>query len=74
MSRELVLGIDGRYSHAVLAFFPPYIAFELISNLGLRKVGARWWLASAGVLWGIALLGMAFVQNHQGLIALRAVM
>ncbi|PWN28474.1 phthalate transporter [Jaminaea rosea] len=72
MSRQLRLTIEDRYAHAVLAFFPPYIAFELLSNIGLRKVGARFWLPSAGVLWGISMLGMGFVNNHQGLIALRA--
>lgn len=54
--------------------FPPYIAFELISNLGLRKVGPRWWLPTAGLLWGIVLLGMGFVNNWEGLVALRAIL
>lgn len=63
MSRQLRLTIEDRYAHAVLAFFPPYIAFELLSNIGLRKVGARFWLPSAGVLWGISMLGMGFVNN-----------
>ncbi|CAO1617563.1 unnamed protein product [Sympodiomycopsis kandeliae] len=73
MVKQLQLYVDDRYSHAVIAFFPPYIALELFSNLGLRKVGARWWLPTACLLWGIALLGMGFVNNWQGLTALRAV-
>lgn len=63
MLKELRLFLDDRYSHAVLAFFPTYIAFELLSNIGLRKVGARWWLPSAALLWGVSLLGMGFVKN-----------
>lgn len=73
MTAELKLNIDNRYSHAVLAFFPPYIALELFSNIGMRRVGARWWLPSAVVVWSVCLFGTAFVKNWQGLTALRAV-
>lgn len=73
MTAELKLNIDNRYSHAVLAFFPPYVALELFSNIGMRRVGARWWLPSAVVVWAICLFGTAFVKNWQGLTALRAV-
>ncbi|CAO1629998.1 unnamed protein product [Parajaminaea phylloscopi] len=74
MLKDLRLTVNDRYAHAVVAFFPAYIALELVSNLGLRKVGARWWLPTAGVCWGLALIGMGFVTNWQGLTALRAVL
>lgn len=73
MTRELNLGVNSAYSHAVLAFFPPYIALELFSNIGMRKAGARIWLPTAALLWSVALIGMGFVKNASGLIALRAV-
>jgi hypothetical protein len=75
MIRELrlqpPLARENYYGYAVIAFFPPYIAFELFSNIGMRRVGARWWLPTACVLWSIVLIGMAFVHNWQGLTALR---
>ena len=42
------------------------------SQLGLRRFGARWWLGSAVILWGIVMLGMGFARNWQTLAILRA--
>lgn len=61
-----------RYSVAVIAFFIPYITLELLSQLGLRKFGAAIWLSSAVTLWGCMMIAMGFVQDHQQLAALRA--
>ncbi len=71
------LGTDGdnnRYSIITVLFFVPYIIFELPSQFGLRAFGARVWLGSAVVLWGIVMLGMGFAKNWQTLAALRAIL
>lgn len=52
--------------------FVPYIIFELPSQLGLRKFGAAKWLSTAVTLWGVVLIGMAFVKTWQQLAATRA--
>lgn len=48
-------GTNNRYSIITLVFFVPYIIFELPSQFGLRRFGARIWLGSAVVLWGIVM-------------------
>jgi MFS family permease len=63
-----------RYGLATIMFFIPYIILEVPSQLGLRKFGAKWWLGTATVLWGIVMIGMGFVTNWQSLVALRAVL
>ncbi|TXT08878.1 hypothetical protein VHUM_03006 [Vanrija humicola] len=62
------------YNIITVVFFVPYIIFELPSQFGLRKFGARWWLGSAVVAWGFIMLGMGFAKNWQTLAALRAVL
>lgn len=44
------------------------------SQLGLRKFGARIWLGSAVLCWGLVMLGMGFAPNWETLAALRAVL
>ncbi|GMK57426.1 hypothetical protein CspeluHIS016_0402600 [Cutaneotrichosporon spelunceum] len=63
-----------RYGLATVMFFIPYIILEVPSQLGLRKFGAKLWLGSATVLWGIVMIGMGFVTTWQGLVGLRAVL
>ncbi|KAE8268705.1 hypothetical protein A4X09_0g3644 [Tilletia walkeri] len=74
MNTELQLGIGQRYSIAVIAFFPPYIALEILSQLGLRKFGAARWLGAAVLLWGVVMIGMGFIKNWQQLVATRALL
>ncbi|KAL1405766.1 hypothetical protein Q8F55_007439 [Vanrija albida] len=62
------------YNIVTLVFFVPYIVFELPSQFGLKKFGARLWLGSAVTLWGFVMLGMGFVKNWQSLAALRAIL
>ncbi|CAD6923840.1 unnamed protein product [Tilletia controversa] len=63
MNIELQLSVGNRYSVVVIAFFPPYIAFELLSQMGLRKFGAARWLGAAVFLWGIVMPGAAFLLS-----------
>jgi MFS family permease len=50
------------------------IIFELPSNIVLRKVGARNLLGTIAVLWGAAMLGMAFVTDWKQLVAVRVIL
>jgi len=63
MQVSLRLDIGERYSIISLLFFVPYIIFELPSNILLKKVGTRHWLAGITTGFGIIMLGMAFVKN-----------
>lgn len=60
MQVSLQLGVGERYSIISLLFFIPYIIFELPSNIVLRKVGTRHWLAGIVVGFGVVMIGMAF--------------
>ena len=53
MQVSLQLGVGERYSIISLLFFVPYIIFELPSNIILKKVGTRHWLAGIVVGFGI---------------------
>ncbi len=57
-----------------LLFFPPYIIFELPSQLGLRKFGPRYWLGSATFMWGLVTIGLGFSNNWIAMAAMRALL
>lgn len=52
-------------------FFVGYVLFEVPSNLILYKVGARLWITRIMVTWGLAAMGMAFVQDEMSFYILR---
>ncbi|BEI85743.1 hypothetical protein CcaverHIS002_0600300 [Cutaneotrichosporon cavernicola] len=78
MDKELGLDINNnnnnRYSIITLVFFVPYIIFEIPSQIGLRKFGARIWLGSAVLLWGIVMLSMGWANSWSTLAAQRAIL
>ncbi len=47
---------------------------ELPSNILIRRIGAANWLASLGLLWGLATLGIGFSQNWVTLTVLRVIL
>lgn len=50
---------------------PPYMVFELPSNIVLRKVGVANWLAFIAFAWGTVMMGQAWAKNYQTLMVLR---
>ncbi len=52
-------------------FFIGYAIFEIPSNLALRRVGAKLWLARIAITWGIVAACFAFVQGETSFVALR---
>ncbi|KAI9689363.1 MAG: hypothetical protein M1822_010014 [Bathelium mastoideum] len=66
------LGLTGaQYNWALTAYFFTYCAFEVPSNMMLRKVGPSIWLPTIMVAWGVITTLMGIVQNHKGLLATR---
>lgn len=51
--------------------FVGYTLFELPSNLVLRRVGARRWIAVITAGWGACATGTAFIQDETGFYVLR---
>src|SRR5262245_49580442 len=52
-------------------FFVSYFSFEIPSNVALKRVGARVWIARIMVTWGIIAVAMAFVKGPQSFYTLR---
>lgn len=52
-------------------FFWGYMLFEIPSNLILRRVGARAWIARIMITWGIVSILMVFSRNEAAFYSLR---
>lgn len=73
---EAALGADKGVSAGAFAlgagiFFIGYAIFEIPSNLLLKKVGAKVWLARIAITWGIVSACFAFVQGETSFVILR---
>ncbi|CAI6340898.1 unnamed protein product [Periconia digitata] len=66
------LGMTGaQYNWCLTVFFFTYAAFEVPSNLLLKKLRPSIWLPSIMVAWGIVMTLMGIVQNYHGLLIAR---
>jgi len=63
MGQDLKLQIGNRYSIVSCLYFVPYIILQLPSNIFLRFIGARTWLAFCVTSWGAVQLAMGFVPT-----------
>src|SRR5829696_5141136 len=52
-------------------FFLGFVVFQVPSNLILHRVGARRWLATIMITWGVAACATALVWNAQSLVTVR---
>lgn len=58
------LGISlATYGTVAAIFFVAYTVLEVPSNIVMKKVGARLWLARIAITWGIVTILTGFVQN-----------
>jgi MFS family permease len=55
------------------AFYIGYVLLEVPSNLVLRRVGARRWLARIMITWGLAAAGTALARGPHSLYLLRVI-
>lgn len=74
MARDLHLSEGMRYSIITLAFFPPYIVFELPSTVLIRWIGPRIHLSSICMTWGLLLIGMGYTHDWKVMAGLRAIL
>ena len=70
------LGTDRGVSAGAFAlgagiFFIGYAIFEIPSNLMLKRVGAKFWLARIAITWGVVAACFMFVQGERSFIFLR---
>lgn len=60
-----------QYNWCLTVFFFFYAAFEVPSNLLLKKWRPSIWLPTIMVAWGIVMTLMGIVQNYTGLLIAR---
>ncbi|KAK4122992.1 MFS general substrate transporter [Parathielavia appendiculata] len=62
---------DDQYNWCLTAFFFTYAAFEVPSNLMLKRVRPSIWLPAIMVAWGVVMTLMGIVHNYAGLLSAR---
>ncbi|EIW80461.1 MFS general substrate transporter [Coniophora puteana RWD-64-598 SS2] len=62
---------DTQYLLALTIFFFSFAAFELPSNLMLRRLKPSVWFSTLMVFWGIAMTTQGLVHNYGGLMTVR---
>jgi len=62
---------DTAYGIGAGVFFIGYFFFEVPSNLLLRRVGARIWIARIMIVWGLVSSAMMFTSSQTSFYALR---
>jgi MFS family permease len=60
-----------QYNWVLTVFFFTYAAFEVPSNLLLKKLRPSVWLPSLMVSWGTVMTLMGIVQSYEGLLVAR---
>ncbi len=63
--------LPNQYNLCLTVFFFTYAAFEVPSNLILKKWRPSRWLPTIMVAWGTVMTLMGLVRNYQGLLAAR---
>ncbi|KAK0702230.1 major facilitator superfamily domain-containing protein [Lasiosphaeris hirsuta] len=72
---EADLGMtNSQYNQGLAAFYPLYIAAEIPSNLVLKNVTPRIWIAFLTLVWGIMCMCLGFVNNFAQFVTLRAIL
>jgi sugar phosphate permease len=65
---------DTAYGIGAGMFFIGYFFFEVPSNLLLRRIGARVWIARIMIMWGLISSGMMFTSSQTTFYVLRFVL
>ncbi|KAF3763237.1 MFS general substrate transporter [Cryphonectria parasitica EP155] len=63
-----------QYNQGLAVFYATYIASELPSNLILKRLTPRLWLAFLTCAWGIVTMCLGFVRSYGSFVAVRAVL
>ena len=70
LQEDLNMSSD-EYNWCLTVFFFTYAAFEVPSNLLLKKLRPSVWLPTIMVAWGVVMTLMGIVQNYHGLLIAR---
>ena len=70
LNKDLGL-VSNQYNTALTMFFVPYIAFEIPSNIILKRLKPHIWLSACMFLFGLVTICQGLVHNYSGLLATR---
>jgi MFS family permease len=62
---------DNQYNLALTVFFFSYAAFEVPSNILLKKLKPSRWLSFLMLGWGVMMTVQGLVHNYGGLLGMR---
>ncbi|CAF4307724.1 unnamed protein product [Adineta steineri] len=65
---------SAQYNACLSVFFITYVAFEIPSNLVLKKLRPSRWIPMIMIAWGIVMTLMGLVHSYGGLLACRLVL
>ncbi|KXJ97459.1 major facilitator superfamily domain-containing protein [Microdochium bolleyi] len=72
MEKDLGMDVGGtQYNAALVIFFPPYILFEIPSNIFLKRFSPKVWLPACMLGFGLITTFQGLVQNFAGLLVTR---
>jgi MFS family permease len=63
--------INTEYNTALTIFFVPYVAFEIPSNVLMKKLKPHVWLSGCMFMFGLVTVCQGLVHNYSGLLATR---
>jgi MFS family permease len=63
--------INTEYNTALTIFFVPYVAFEIPSNVLMKKLKPHIWLSGCMFMFGLVTVCQGLVHNYSGLLATR---
>jgi len=70
MQQDLAMS-DAVYGFGAGIFFLGYFFFEVLANMALQKLGARFWLGPIMIVWGFVSAATMFVQGARSFYLLR---
>jgi ACS family tartrate transporter-like MFS transporter len=70
MNKDLGLSASA-YGFGAGAFFWTYILFQFPANLMLARIGARVWISTIMIAWGLCSAGTAFITGETSFVAVR---
>ncbi|KAK7036420.1 hypothetical protein VNI00_011617 [Paramarasmius palmivorus] len=74
MGKDLGFNVGDRYSIVSCVYFIPATLLELPSNILLRRLGTRHFLAACAVAWGAVSIAIAFIPSWEYLVFCRVLL
>ena len=65
---------NNQYNQGLAAFYPLYIVSEIPSNLVLKRITPRIWIACLTFLWGLICMCLGLIHNFPQFVGLRAIL